>query len=136
MVNLIKADLIAKGKKFAIVISRFNEFISSNLLEGCIDTLTRHGAEESAQMDFRGPDRNPDLPAVLDAYRLWRMGQIDEQTARARMKIGRVPDPVRWDMIVEEAEEEGTAFEVDYQRYVRWAHDHGVPVGQIYGWEE
>ena len=86
------------------------------------------GAEESAQMDFRGPDRNPDLPAVLDAYRLWRMGQIDEPTARARMKVGRVPDPVRWDMIVEEAEEEGTAFEVDYQRYVRWAHDHGVPV--------
>ncbi|OGW77943.1 MAG: 6,7-dimethyl-8-ribityllumazine synthase [Omnitrophica bacterium RIFCSPLOWO2_02_FULL_45_16] len=48
MANLIKADLIAKGKKFAIVISRFNEFISSNLLEGCIDTLTRHGVGDSA----------------------------------------------------------------------------------------
>ena len=48
MVNLIKADLVAKGKKFAIVISRFNEFISSNLLEGCIDTLTRHGVQEAA----------------------------------------------------------------------------------------
>ena len=48
MTNLIKADLIAKGKKFAVVISRFNEFISSNLLDGCIDTLTRHGASESA----------------------------------------------------------------------------------------
>jgi 6,7-dimethyl-8-ribityllumazine synthase len=46
--NLIKADLVAKGKKFAIVISRFNEFISSNLLEGCIDTLTRHGVQDSA----------------------------------------------------------------------------------------
>ena len=49
MANVIKADLVAKGKKFAIVISRFNEFISTKLLEGCLDTLTRHGAQESAQ---------------------------------------------------------------------------------------
>ncbi len=48
MANVIKADLIAKGRKFAIVISRFNEFISSKLLEGCIDTLTRHGAQDNA----------------------------------------------------------------------------------------
>lgn len=48
MVNVIKADLVAKGKKFAIAISRFNEFISSKLLEGCIDTLNRHGVQESS----------------------------------------------------------------------------------------
>jgi 6,7-dimethyl-8-ribityllumazine synthase len=48
MANVMKADMIAKGKKFVIVISRFNEFISSKLLEGCIDTLVRHGAQESA----------------------------------------------------------------------------------------
>lgn len=48
MANVIKADLIAKGKKFAIVISRFNEFISGKLLEGCIDTLTRHGVLDSS----------------------------------------------------------------------------------------
>ena len=47
MANVIKADLMAKGKKFAIVVSRFNEFISSKLLEGCIDTLTRHGAQDN-----------------------------------------------------------------------------------------
>jgi 6,7-dimethyl-8-ribityllumazine synthase len=49
MANVIKADLLAKGKKFAIVISRFNEFISSKLLDGCVDTLLRHGAGESSQ---------------------------------------------------------------------------------------
>ena len=49
MANVIKADLIAKGKKFAIVVSRFNEFISSKLLEGCLDTLVRHGASENGQ---------------------------------------------------------------------------------------
>ncbi|MFA5142719.1 MAG: 6,7-dimethyl-8-ribityllumazine synthase [Candidatus Omnitrophota bacterium] len=49
MANVIKADLSAKGRKFAIVISRFNEFISTKLLEGSLDTLARHGAQESHQ---------------------------------------------------------------------------------------
>ena len=49
MANVIKADLTAKGRKFVIVISRFNEFISTKLLEGCLDTLSRHGAQETSQ---------------------------------------------------------------------------------------
>lgn len=49
MAKVIKSDLIAKGKKFAIVVSRFNEFISSKLLDGCLDTLTRHGAQDNEQ---------------------------------------------------------------------------------------
>ena len=49
MANVVKADMVAKGKKFAIVVSRFNEFVSSKLVEGCLDTLTRHGAAENAQ---------------------------------------------------------------------------------------
>ncbi len=48
MANVIKTDLLAKGKRFSIVISRFNEFISSKLLEGCIDTLSRHGVQDSS----------------------------------------------------------------------------------------
>ncbi|HOX09634.1 MAG TPA: 6,7-dimethyl-8-ribityllumazine synthase [Candidatus Omnitrophota bacterium] len=47
MVKTIEGQLIAKGKKFAIVISRFNDFISKRLLEGAVDTLLRHGAKES-----------------------------------------------------------------------------------------
>jgi 6,7-dimethyl-8-ribityllumazine synthase len=47
MANVIKADLMAKGKKFGVVISRFNEFISAKLLEGCVDTLSRHGVQEN-----------------------------------------------------------------------------------------
>ena len=38
--------LIAKGLKFGIVVSRFNEFISQKLLAGALDTLTRHDADE------------------------------------------------------------------------------------------
>ena len=38
--------LLAKGLKFAIVVSRFNEFISAKLLDGALDALTRHDASE------------------------------------------------------------------------------------------
>jgi 6,7-dimethyl-8-ribityllumazine synthase len=43
----IVGKLDAKGLRFGIVISRFNEFISGKLLSGCLDGLTRHGADES-----------------------------------------------------------------------------------------
>ncbi len=41
-----EGNLIAKGKKFAIVASRFNDFITKELVAGCADTLLRHSAEE------------------------------------------------------------------------------------------
>ncbi|NQT94978.1 MAG: 6,7-dimethyl-8-ribityllumazine synthase [Candidatus Omnitrophica bacterium] len=46
MVKTLEGQLIAKGKKFGIVVSRFNDFITKRLLEACIDTLIRHGAKE------------------------------------------------------------------------------------------
>ncbi|MFH1423241.1 MAG: 6,7-dimethyl-8-ribityllumazine synthase [Planctomycetota bacterium] len=48
MVKSFEGNLIGKGKKFAIVISRFNEFISKRLLEGAVDALLRHGVEETS----------------------------------------------------------------------------------------
>jgi 6,7-dimethyl-8-ribityllumazine synthase len=42
----IEGKLDAKGMKFGIVVSRFNEFISAKLLSGCLDGLKRHGADE------------------------------------------------------------------------------------------
>lgn len=41
--QVIEAGLSAKGKKFAIVVARFNSFIVESLLEGAIDTLKRVG---------------------------------------------------------------------------------------------
>jgi 6,7-dimethyl-8-ribityllumazine synthase len=41
--NIIEGSFEAKGKKFAIVVSRFNHFIVDSLLEGAIDALKRHG---------------------------------------------------------------------------------------------
>jgi 6,7-dimethyl-8-ribityllumazine synthase len=47
MPKTIQGDLTAKGLKFAIVASRFNDFITAKLLDGAMDGLTRHGASES-----------------------------------------------------------------------------------------
>jgi 6,7-dimethyl-8-ribityllumazine synthase len=46
MVKTIEGNLIAKGKKFGIVASRFNDFMTKELLSGCLDALLRHGANE------------------------------------------------------------------------------------------
>lgn len=48
MVKEYSAQLIATGARVGIVVSRFNEFITGKLLAGCIDTLKRHGVEDSA----------------------------------------------------------------------------------------
>ncbi len=47
MPKTIQGDLTAKGLKFAIVASRFNDFITARLLDGAMDGLMRHGASES-----------------------------------------------------------------------------------------
>jgi len=41
-----EGELQAEGLKFAIIVSRFNEFITGKLLEGAVDALIRHGAAE------------------------------------------------------------------------------------------
>ncbi len=46
MPEIIQGHLDAKGRSFGIVVSRFNEFISSKLLDGALDCLCRHGADE------------------------------------------------------------------------------------------
>jgi 6,7-dimethyl-8-ribityllumazine synthase len=46
VMRIIEGELQAKGLKFGIVISRFNEFITSKLLDGAKDALVRHGAKE------------------------------------------------------------------------------------------
>ncbi|MEA3305322.1 MAG: 6,7-dimethyl-8-ribityllumazine synthase [Candidatus Omnitrophota bacterium] len=60
MGKVIKADLMAKGKKFAIIVSRFNEFLSSKLLDGAIDALKQHGT----------PDNSIDIAWVPGAFEI------------------------------------------------------------------
>jgi len=43
---MIQGDMTAKGLKFGIVAARFNDFITSKLLDGALDALQRHGAAD------------------------------------------------------------------------------------------
>jgi 6,7-dimethyl-8-ribityllumazine synthase len=44
--KILEGKLLAEGLKVAIVVARFNEFITNKLLSGAEDTLLRHGAKE------------------------------------------------------------------------------------------
>ena len=44
--SVIEGKLKAEGFRFAIIVSRFNDFICSRLVEGAMDALMRHGAAE------------------------------------------------------------------------------------------
>ncbi len=46
MPNIIEASLIAEGKKFGIIATRFNDFITERLLGGAMDALKRSGASD------------------------------------------------------------------------------------------
>ena len=46
MPKILEGKIDAKGLKFGLVVSRFNNFISNHLLDGALDALTRNGAEE------------------------------------------------------------------------------------------
>ncbi|MCE5277548.1 MAG: 6,7-dimethyl-8-ribityllumazine synthase [Planctomycetaceae bacterium] len=45
--NVYQGNLVAPaGAKFAIIVSRFNEFVTGKLLEGCLDGLVRHDVKD------------------------------------------------------------------------------------------
>ncbi|MEO1266581.1 MAG: bifunctional YncE family protein/alkaline phosphatase family protein [Myxococcota bacterium] len=81
------------------------------------------GGKKSAQMDFRSPDRNPELRNVLNAYRLWKMGRLTRAEAD-RLVAESSYDHEEWDELEEEAEEEIMAFDRDWARYRQWLKDH------------
>jgi 6,7-dimethyl-8-ribityllumazine synthase len=43
--QIFEGNLIGENRRFGIVVSRFNEFITNKLLSGCLDALTRHGVD-------------------------------------------------------------------------------------------
>lgn len=44
--RVFEGKLISEGEGYAIIVSRFNEFINSKLLSGAVDGLTRHGVKD------------------------------------------------------------------------------------------
>jgi 6,7-dimethyl-8-ribityllumazine synthase len=46
MPRMLEGMLTAEGLRFALIVSRFNDFMSARLMEGAMDALIRHGAED------------------------------------------------------------------------------------------
>jgi 6,7-dimethyl-8-ribityllumazine synthase len=63
MPKVIEGKLTAEGKRFALVVSRFNSFITERLLEGALDALQRHGAADGDITVVRTPG-SFEIPAV------------------------------------------------------------------------
>ncbi|WP_422481995.1 6,7-dimethyl-8-ribityllumazine synthase [Pleomorphochaeta sp. DL1XJH-081] len=45
--QIFSGNLVAQGKRFGIVVARFNDFITSRLVDGALDSLSRHGTQDS-----------------------------------------------------------------------------------------
>lgn len=55
MLKIIEGQLQGKGKKVALIVSRFNSFIVDKLLEGALDALLRHGVEKKDIVVYKLP---------------------------------------------------------------------------------
>lgn len=55
MPRTVEGKLVAKGMKFGIVASRFNDFICGRLIDGAVDALTRAGADEKDIQIYKVP---------------------------------------------------------------------------------
>lgn len=73
-VKKFEGALEAKGLKFGIVVSRFNNFFTDKLLEGALDCLKRHGADE-AKISVAYTPGSFEIPSA--AARLVKTGKFD-----------------------------------------------------------
>ena len=84
----IEGTLDARGARWAIVASRFNSFITERLIEGAVDALTRHGAEQAGLTLIRVPGAF-ELP--LATKRVAASGQFDAVIAIGCVIRGATP---------------------------------------------
>ena len=87
--NVIEANFAAKGKKFAIVVSRFNSFIVESLLEGAIDALKRHGDVQDSDITVIRVPGAYELPVA--AKRIAQKGGFDAIIAIGAVIRGGTP---------------------------------------------
>lgn len=87
--NIIEANFDAKGKKIAIVVSRFNSFIVESLLEGAIDALKRHGNVADDDITIVRVPGAYELPVA--AKRIAQKGDVDAIVAIGAVIRGGTP---------------------------------------------
>lgn len=111
-VRTIEGDLQAHGLRFAIVASRFNDFVVERLIDGAVDALTRHGAAP-AQLELVRVPGAFDLPLVV--RRIAEAGRADAIIALGAVIRG---DTAHFDYVAGECA----------SGLSRVASDTGVPV--------
>jgi len=74
MPRTMEGKISAEGFQFALIVSRFNDFISSKLLEGALDALKRHGGKDEQLTLVRVPGA---FEIPLTARKLAESGRYD-----------------------------------------------------------
>ncbi|MDH3359430.1 MAG: 6,7-dimethyl-8-ribityllumazine synthase [Desulfobulbaceae bacterium] len=97
MAKFLEGSLSAEGKKFGIIVARFNSFISERLLEGAIDSLERSGAV-SSDIDVARVPGAYELPLV--AQKMARSGKYDAVICLGVVIRGATP---HFDLVINEA---------------------------------
>lgn len=87
--NVIEGNMRATGKKFAIVVSRFNSFVVESLLEGALDALERTGEVSDADVTVIRVPGAYELP--LAAKRVAQKGNFDAIIALGAVIRGGTP---------------------------------------------
>ncbi len=96
MIRYIEGNLRADGKKFGLVVSRFNSFISEKLLEGALDSLRRSGAVDDDIEVVRVPG-SFEIPLI--AKNLAASGKYDAVICLGAVIRGATP---HFDVVVNE----------------------------------
>ena len=88
MVQHIEGHLSAEGLRVALIVSRFNSFVTERLLEGALDTLRRHGAADDALVVLRVPGA---FEIPLAAKRVAMDGEFDAVVCLGAVIRGSTP---------------------------------------------
>ena len=88
MTKVLQGMLDAKGMRFALVVSRFNEVVTQRLLSGAEDCLSRHGADPKSVTVAWVPG-SWELPQVV--ARVAAAGKVDAVIALSALVRGETP---------------------------------------------
>lgn len=86
--NEVSVNLVATGRRFGIVVSRFNDFLTKQLVGGAVDCLVRHGGDEEDVTLLWVPGAN-ELPQA--AQLLIKTGNVDAVIALGAVVQGATP---------------------------------------------
>ncbi len=86
--NEIAVNLVSTGRKFGIVVSRFNDFLTKQLVGGAVDCLVRHGGDEEDITLIWVPGAN-ELPQVAQV--LAQSGKVNAVIALGVVVQGATP---------------------------------------------